>query len=226
LNDSRPASQPLGLTADEVLTTTRAVRRRLDLTRPVPRELIQEAVAVATQAPTGRNQQQWDFVFVDDPATKTDMANLWRAGLAQRNPYEQHGLPIPTRGSFTSAEWARIRSSLGYLIEHLHEVPVLMIPVVQVATRAELSTVHGQANSWGSVLPATWSFMLAARERGLGTCWTIGHLAYEREMADLLGLPFDTTVQVALTPVAYTIGNDFKPAPRVDARKFTHWNRW
>ena len=221
-----PSRQGLGLTADEVLTTTRAVRRRLDLTRPVPRQLIQEAVAVAAQAPTGRNQQNWDFVFVDDPATKAEMAGLWRAGLEQGNPYEQHGLPIPTRGSFASAEWRRIRGSLGHLIEHMHEVPVLMIPVVRVATRAELATVHGQANSWGSVLPATWSFMLAARERGLGTCWTIGHLAYEREMADLLGLPFDTTVQVALTPVAYTIGTDFKPAPRADDRNFSHWNSW
>lgn len=226
MNNSSPAHPNLGLTAEEVLTTTRAVRRRLDLTRPVPRELIQEAVAVATQAPTGRNQQQWDFVFVDDPTTKAAMADLWRAGLALGNPYEHHGLPIPTRGSFASAEWRRIRGSLGYLIEHLHEVPVLMIPVIRVPTRDELNTVHGQAHNWGSVLPATWSFMLAARERGLGTCWTIGHLAYEREMADLLGLPFETTVQVALTPVAYTIGTAFKPASRADSRNFTHWNRW
>ncbi|MBT0768667.1 nitroreductase family protein [Kineosporia sp. J2-2] len=220
------SSKTLGLTADEVLTTTRAVRRRLDLTRPVPRELIQEAVTVATQAPSGRNQQQWDFIFVDDPATKATMADLWRAGLALGNPYEHHGLSIPTRGSFASAEWRRIRSSLGYLLEHLQEVPVLMVPVVRVPTRAELRTVHGQAHNWGSVLPAVWSFMLAARERGLGTCWTIGHLAYEQEMADLLGLPFETTVQVALTPVAYTIGTDFKPASRADAAHFTHWNRW
>ncbi|WP_236789609.1 nitroreductase family protein [Amycolatopsis sp. GM8] len=224
--DSSPTSSALGLTADQVLTTTRAVRRRLDLTRPVPRELIQEAVTVATQAPSGRNQQQWDFVFVEDAATKVEMANLWRAGLAHGSPDEHHGLPLPTRGSFASAEWGRIRGSLGYLVEHLHEVPVLMIPVVRVASRAELRTVHGQAHNWGSVLPATWSFMLAARQRGLGTCWTIGHLAYEREMADLLGLPFDTTVQVALTPVAYTIGTDFKPAQRADSRTFTHWNRW
>jgi nitroreductase len=226
VNDGSATHRTLGLTADQVLTTTRAVRRRLDLTRPVPRELIQEAVTVATQAPSGRNQQQWDFVFVDDPATKAKMADLWRAGLAQGNPYEQHGLPIPTRGSFASAEWGRIRSSLGYLVEHLHEVPVLMVPVVRVATRAELRTVHGQANSWGSVLPAVWSFMLAARERGLGTCWTIGHLAYEQEMADLLGLPFETTVQVALSPVAYTLGTDFRAASRAGGRRFTHWNRW
>ena len=226
MNDGSLAYETLGLTADQVLTTTRAVRRRLDLTRPVPRELIQEAVKIATQAPTGRNQQQWDFVFVDDPATKAEMANLWRAGLSAGNPWEHHDLSIPTRGSFASAEWGRIRASLGSLIGQLQEVPVLMIPVVRVATRDELRTVHGQANSWGSVLPATWSFMLAARERGLGTCWTIGHLADEREMADLLGLPFDTTVQVALTPVAYTIGTDFKPGPRVNDRDFTHWNHW
>lgn len=225
MNDDS-ANPALGLTADEVLTTTRAVRRRLDLTRPVARELIQEAVEIATQAPSGRNQQQWDFVFVDDPATKRAMADLWRAGLATGNPYEQHGLPIPTRGSFRSAEWGRIQGSLGHLIEHLHEVPVLMIPVVRVATRAELRTVHGQANTWGSVLPAVWSFMLAARERGLGTCWTIGHLAYEREMADLLDIPYDTTVQVALTPVAHTIGTDFKSGPRVDDEHFSHWNGW
>jgi nitroreductase len=226
VDDSGAAFERLGLTADEVLTTTRAVRRRLDLDRPVPRELIQEAVTVATQAPTGRNQQHWDFVIVDDPAKKAAMADLWRAGLSLGNPYEHHGLEIPTRGSFASGEWRRIRGSLGYLFDRLQEVPVLMVPVVRIATRAELRTVHGQANSWGSVLPAVWSFMLAARERGLGTCWTIGHLAYEREMADLLGLPFDTTVQVALTPVAYTIGTSFKPASRVDSSNFIHWNRW
>lgn len=226
MNDSSLAYPALGLTADQVLTTTRAVRRRLDLARPVPRELIQEAVKIATQAPTGRNQQHWDFIFVDEPGTKRDMAGLWRAGLSAGAPDEHHALPIPTRRSFASPEWGRIRDSLGYLVEHLHEAPVLMIPVVRVASRAELSTVHGQAHSWGSVLPAVWSFMLAARERGLGTCWTIGHLAYEREMADLLGLPFNTTVQVALTPVAYTTGTDFKPAPRADDRNFTHWNRW
>ncbi|MDQ0381925.1 nitroreductase family protein [Amycolatopsis thermophila] len=220
------AFDTLGLTADEVLTTTRAVRRRLDLTRPVPRELIQEAVKVATQAPTGRNQQQWDFVFVDDPATKAEVADLWRAGLMAGSPDEHHGAPLPSRMSFASAEWGRIRGSLGHLVRHLHEVPVLMIPVVRVACREELATTRGQAHNWGSVLPAVWSFMLAARERGLGTAWTAGHLNYEREMADLLGIPFDTTVQVALIPIAYTIGTDFKPAPRADDRNFSHWNRW
>ena len=226
MNNSSQANQALGLTADEVLTTTRAVRRRLDLTRHVPRELIQEAVKVATQAPTGRNQQQWDFIFIDDPATKAKAADIWRAGLMAGAPDEHNSAPLPTRMSFSSSEWGRIRGSLGHLVQHLHEVPVLMIPVVRVARRAELDSIRGQAHNWGSVLPATWSFMLAARERGLGTAWTVAHLSFEREMADVLGLPFEQTVQVALTPIAYTIGTDFRPAARADGAAFSHWNRW
>ena len=226
MDNNSPAYPTLGLTADEVLTTTRAVRRRLDLTRPVPRKLLQEAVKVATQAPSGRNQQQWDFLFIDDPETKAKVADIWRAGLMTGAPDEHSSAPMPTRMSFVSSEWARIRGSLGYLVQHLHEVPVLMIPVVRVARRAEMSSTRGQAHNWGSVIPATWSFMLAARERGLGTAWTVAHLTYEREMAELLGIPFNNTVQVALTPIAYTVGTDFKPAPRADDRSFSHWNRW
>ncbi|MQY40754.1 hypothetical protein SRB17_87870 [Streptomyces sp. RB17] len=226
MNSSSSTHQTLGLGADEVLTTTRAVRKRLDLTRPVPRELIQEAVKIATQAPTGRNQQQWDFIFIDDPETKAKAADIWRAGLVAGAPDEHSSAPMPTRMSFASSEWARIRGSLGHLVQHLHEVPVLMIPVVRVARRAEFNSTRGQAHNWGSVIPATWSFMLAARERGLGTAWTVAHLTYEREMADLLGIPFNNTVQVALTPIAYTIGTDFKPAPRADDRSFSHWNHW
>ncbi|WP_371798157.1 nitroreductase family protein [Streptomyces sp. NBC_01707] len=141
-------------------------------------------------------------------------------------PDEHSSAPMPTRMSFASSEWARIRGSLGHLVQHLHEVPVLMIPVVRVARRAEFNSTRGQAHNWGSVIPATWSFMLAARERGLGTAWTVAHLTYEREMADLLGIPFNNTVQVALTPMAYTIGTDFKPAPRADGGSFSHWNHW
>ncbi|WP_063129811.1 nitroreductase family protein [Nocardia fusca] len=221
-----PFDSHLSLTADEVLTTTRAVRRRLDLTRPVPRELIEEAVKIAQQAPTGRNQQQWDFIFIEDPATKARVADIWRQGLQSRAP-DEHGMaPMPTRMSFGSSEWGKIRDSLGHLFWRLHEVPVLMIPVVRVAHRAEMTSTRGQAHNWGSVIPATWSFMLAARERGLGTAWTVGHLQYEREMADVLGIPYDNVVQVALTPIAYTIGTDFKPARKADPVSHIHWNRW
>ncbi|MER7694499.1 nitroreductase family protein [Streptomyces sp. NPDC097610] len=216
----------LGLSADEVLTTTRAVRRRLDYGRAVPREVIQECVRIASQAPTGRNRQQWDFVFVDDPSIKSEVARIWRAGLVAGEPGERRRSAVPTRMSFASPEWARIARSLGHLAERLHEVPVLVIPTLRVSERSELETVRGQAGNWGSVIPAFWSFMLAARERGLGTAWTTAHLTYEREMAAVLGLPYDTVVQVALSPVAYTLGSEFRPASRADDRDFTHWNHW
>lgn len=222
---SRPVFPPgLGLSAVEVLTTTRAVRRRLDLTRPVPREVIEECVRIAAQAPSGRNRQRWDFVFVEDAATRAAVADIWRRGLAA--PVAGIEGPQYSRMNFGSREWTRIRISLDHLAEHLHEVPLLLIPCLRVGSRAELSTVRGQAGAWGSVIPAFWSFMLAAREHGLGTAWTTCHLSYEREMAELLGLPYDTVVQVALTPVAYTIGTDFKPGPRAEPGAFVHWDRW
>jgi nitroreductase len=214
----------LGLSADEVLTTTRAVRRRLDPHRPVPRDVIDECVEIARQAASGRNRQRWDFVFVEDPATIAAVADLWRRGLAM--PAHDAAGPAFSRMSFGSTEWRRIAGSLDHLATHLHEMPLLLIPCVRVESRAELAGVRGQAGAWGSVVPAFWSFMLAARERGLGTAWTTSHLSYEREVADLLGIPFDTVVQAALTPVAYTVGTDFKPGPRAGAAAFAHWDRW
>lgn len=216
----------LGLTADEVLTTTRAVRKRLDYSRPVPRHVIEGAVAVAAQAPSGRNRQHWDFVFVEDPDRKEQVARIWRAGLAAGVPNAPAEEPTSSRMRLDSPEWLRIRDSLGHLAAHLHEMPMLMIPTLRVGSRDELTSIRGQAGGWGSVIPAFWSFMLAARERGVGTAWTTAHLTYEREMADLLGLPFDEVVQVALTPIAYTIGTDFQPARRAPAKEFIHWDRW
>lgn len=213
----------LGLSADDVLTTTRAVRRRLDLSRPVPREVIGDCVRIATQAPSGRNRQRWDFVIVDDPALRAKVADVWRKGLIAPT-----GVP-PTAGSRTplaGSGWDRITLSVDRLAGIMHEVPALLIAGVRVDGRDELTTVRGQAGAWGSVLPALWSFMLAARERGIGTAWTTCHLSYEQEMADVLGIPYDQVVQAALTPVAYTVGTSFRPAPRADPTGFIHWNSW
>lgn len=214
----------LELSADEVLTTTRAVRKRLDLSRPVEQEVIEDCMRVAIQAPSGRNRQQWDFIFVRDRGLRAQVADIWRRGLV--SGYGAGEGPVPTRMDFGSDEWARIGSSLDHLATHLHEVPLLLIPCLRISDRSILDDIRGQAGSWGSVLPAFWSFMLAARERGIGTAWTTAHLSYEEEMADLLGIPFYTVVQGGLTPVAYTIGTDFKPGPRADAAAFTHWDRW
>jgi nitroreductase len=165
-SDQHDEQQPhrLGLSADEVLTTTRAVRKRLDLQRPVPREVIEDCVRVAVQAPSGRNQQAFDFVFVKDPDTRAAVAQLWRRGLVSPVGSGASG-PEPTRMRFDSDEWNRIASSLDTLTQHLHEVPVLLIPCLRVGDRAELQTIRGQAGAWGSVMPAFWSFMLRGRPR-------------------------------------------------------------
>lgn len=221
--DLRP-SWNLGLTADEVLTTTRAVRLRLDASRPVEQDVIEDCMRVAIQAPSGRNRQQWDFIFVRDASLRAEVADIWRRGLV--SGYGATSGPVPTRMELGSQEWNRIASSLDHLATHLHEVPLLLIPCLRVSDRSILDDIRGQAGNWGSVLPAFWSFMLAARERGLGTAWTTAHLSYEKEMAELLDIRFDTVVQGGLTPVAYTLGTTFKPGPRADARDFTHWDRW
>jgi nitroreductase len=197
---------------DHLLTTTRAVRKRLDLERPVPRELILECLEIAIQAPTGGNTQRWRWVIVDDPDKKLALADMYRAGWgpyleSQKKVREQQGLPAETA----------VSSSADYLADHFHEAPALLIPCL-------LDRGDGPGY-WGSVIPATWSFMLAARSRGLGTALTTIHLMKEREAAELLGIP-DTVSQAALIPIAYYTGDDFKPAKRRPAAEITYWNEW
>ena len=207
----------LGLTADEVLTTTRSVRKRLDLTTPVERDVIVECIEIAHQAPTGSNTQGWRWMIVDDPDKKMAIADFYRGNFY---PYVND----PNRPQ-TNAQGDRIRDSAHYLADHFHEVPALVIPLI--AGRLDTgTTTFTQASAWGSILPAVWSFMLALRERGLGSAWTTLHLPNEREVADLLGIPFDQYTQAGLFPVAYTIGTDFKVADRVPAEKFIRWNSW
>lgn len=205
----------LPLTADELLSTTRAVRRRLDLKRPVEREVLEECLRLAQQAPTGGFAQNWHFVVVTDPELRGGLGELWRRSgeryLARRPPSG-------------SAVADRIVASVRHLLEHIHEVPVHLIPCVEGRTDGKPG--WQQAGRWGSVMPAAWSFMLAARARGLGTAWTTFHLAFEREAADLLGIPYDEVMQAALIPVAYSLGTDFKPAPRRPLDTMVHWDRW
>ncbi len=207
----------LDLTPDELLTTTRAVRKRLDLERPVEREVLEECLALAQQAPTGSYAQDWSFVVVTDPDLRAGLADLWRQGgekyLARvDNPTEVPGM------------MGRVLGGVFHLRDHLHEVPVHVIPCI--SGRTDGKSVFAQASKWGSIMPAAWSFMLAARSRGLGTVWTTFHLAHEREAAELLGIPYDEVMQAALIPVAYTKGTDFKPAVRAPLETMVHWDRW
>ena len=209
-------------TVDHLLTTTRSVRKRLDFGRPVPPALVQECIDIALQAPTGSNAQGWSFVVVTDPTKRKALADLYRQAFQfyVENPdfratYEPQDL--------RAKQMPRILDSATYLAEHLHEAPVHVIPCIQ--GRVEQAGVIGQASVYGSILPAAWSFMLAARSRGLGSAWTTLHLIAEKEAAKLLGIPDDVT-QTALLPVAYFTGKDFKPANRVDPRSVTHWDAW
>lgn len=202
-------------TVDHLLTTTRSVRKRLDLARPVEPEVIERCLELAIQAPSGSDRQKWHFVVITDPALRLGIAELYRrsfnkyilAGQSQRN---------------TEAR-SPLEDSAIYLSEHFHEVPVLVLFCYE--GRVERSSLASQAGVYGSILPAAWSFMLALRARGLGSAWTTLHLHYEKEAAELLGIPPELT-QAALLPVAYYTGDDFRPAKRTPARERTYWNTW
>ncbi len=209
----------LALTPDDLLTTTRAVRRRLDLTRPVEREVIEECITVAQQAPSASNSQSWHFVVVTDSAKKVAVAKLYRKGSEPY--YTQFGTVTDPK---IQAERMRMKASGIYLVEHMHEVPVQVIPCIK--GRVEGMSAQAQAATWGSILPATWSFMLALRARGLGSAFTTFHLSSEEEVARLLGIPFKEVTQAALIPVAYTKGTEFNPGPRLPVSTMIHWNSW
>jgi nitroreductase len=210
------------MTPDELLTTTRAVRKRLDLARPVPRSLLLECMDVALQAPTGSNRQGWHFVFVESPEKKSALADLYRQGY---DPYAAAPSPTYASGDPRAERMSAVRSSSQYLRDHFHEVPVLLVPV-QEGRLPPGADAFWQASYWGSLLPAVWSFMLAARLRGLGSAWTTLHLPHEQEAASVLGIPYDRFTQGGLMPVAYYTGDSFRPASRVPASEIVHWDQW
>ena len=216
----------LDLTPHEVLTTTRAVRKRLDLQRPVPAELIRECVATALQAPSGSNNLTMQFVVVTDAEKRAAIGEVYRQCYEIYKGLD--GVYVGSIAKPTEAEQAqqqRVQSSADFLGEHMGEAPVLVIPC-NAGGRVDGAPALVAAASLGNVLPATWSFMLAARARGLGTAWTTLHLMKEREVADIVGIPFEQVQQVCLTPLAFTVGTDFRPALRPDPETIIHWDTW
>jgi nitroreductase len=210
-------------TVDKLLTTTRSVRKRLDLSRPVEPEIIEECLEIAIQAPTGGNSQGWHFVVVSDAGKRARIGELYRESFTiYAQSVQEQGA---TRGQGEQYEEQRMRvvKSAVHLAKHMGEVPLMIIPCIH--GRVEKMGQMAQAGLYGSILPATWSLMLALRARGLGAAWTTLHLRYEKEIAALLGIP-DHVTQAALLPVAYFTGEDFRPARRTPARELTSWDIW
>jgi len=212
------SSAPFDLAeTDRLLSTTRAVRRRLDLHRPVERDVILDCIRLSQQAPTASNTQKWRWMVVMDEKKRAGIAEIYGRGkqfLSQARADIDAG-DAQTHRVYDSAEW---------LLDHLHEVPCLVIPCIE--GRLPAGSPNGMAAAvYGSIFPAMWSFQLALRSRGLGSALTTIHLFFEEEVAKLLEIPEDV-MQVALLPVGYTKGTDFKVARRPSPETITSFDAW
>jgi nitroreductase len=209
----------LDLNPDQLLSTTRAVRKRLDFARPVPGSVIRECVAMALQAPSGSNVVTMRFVVVRDEKKRRAIGGIYREVYARYKASPSYP-GRPSGDAERDLAQQRVASSADYLGEHMGEAPVLVLGCNEGIDRT--SALAGL----GNILPAMWSFMLAARARGLGTAWTSMHQSREQDVADILGIPYGTVAQAVLTPLAYTKGTNFQPAARPDPDVVIHWDDW
>lgn len=214
----------LALTPDELLTTTRTVRKRLDFGRPVPRHLIEDCIEIALQAPTGSMKQNWHWIVIGDPGVKAAVAAVYRDSY-QRSTGSRRGTLAHDGADPRAERLPKVIESSDYLADNMARAPWLVIAAGTGRVPGS-PTVPEQSRFWGSVLPAMWSFMLAARARGLGCAWTTEHLKREEEIAEILGIPYPEVTQYGLFPVAYSIGTDFKKASRLPGAEITHWDAW
>jgi nitroreductase len=226
--EERMPHPQLGLSNDELLSTTRAVRKRLDLDREVPVDVLKECLELAVQAPSGSNAQGWQFVFVTDAEKKARIGELYAQAFSvyRDMPFAIHKLHADSDDAKLKASQTRSTASAEFLSENMGRVPAMLIPCIAGRTDAPGMNAMAATSQLGSVIPAAWSFMLAARARGLGTAWTTLHLMHEKEVADLLGIPFDAYMQVALIAIGYTKGTEFKPAYRPPVETVMHLNTW
>jgi nitroreductase len=195
----------LELGPDELLTTTRSVRRRLDFDRRPDRKLVEQCLEIAFQAPNGSNLNSWHWIVLDDRGLIGEAARIYNSGLAdyiaslgERQGERYVGASIP--------RFSELSESVDHLRENMHRAPVLLLPLL--AGRTQGVGLFHEASLWGS------------------SAWTTGHLPREKEMAELLGVPMDRYQQVGLFPVAYTLGTDFRPAWRRPVEEVVSWNRF
>ena len=216
----------LPLDADQLLTTTRAVRKRLDFSRTVEDSVIRECVEVAMQSPSGSNNMTMQFVVVRDEAKRKAIGEVYRQCYEIYRSLDGIYIGSIDKGDVAeNAQQSRSASSADFLGERMGYAPALIL-ACNAGSRVEGAPAMMAASMMGNVLPAMWSFMLAARARGLGTAWTTVHLMMEQQVADIVGIPFDTVQQACLSPLAYTVGTDFKPAVRPAADSIIHWDTW
>ena len=215
----------LNLSVDEVLATTRAVRKRLDFEKPVEPEIIKECLEAAIQSPTGSNAQSWQWLVVTDPEQRAALAELYKQGWELYTQMEGN-VETAYKGADDEriSQQTRVLDSATYLAQNFEKVPVMMIPILP--GRFEGLPSMASAAMLGSILPGAWSFMLAARERGLGTAWTTIHLMFEEQAAEVLGIDYQSYTQCALITCGYSKGTDFKPAKRPPLETVLHWDRW
>ena len=211
----------LDLTFDEILTTTRAVRKRLDVTRKVPRALLEECLELAIQAPNGSNKNLWRWIIIDDPDMVAKLGNEYRAAMGILQSGQQTSQFSDTSDSHQEA---KLLESAYALADKIGEMPALLVPLMP--GRAEGKSVVEQTAMWGSIVQAVWSFMLALRSRGLGSCWATVTSRREKEIAALLGIPYEGYTQVGMFPIAYTVGTDFKKAWRKPVAEVLSYNRF
>ncbi len=202
---------------DYILETTRSVRRRLDLTRPVNHDTVMECLNIALQAPTAGNAQGWKWLIVTDASKKAKIGEYYKRSFKSY----ARGERIPGRGSQDPDQQKKVYDSAAYLADHMGEVPMMIFACIH--GRPTNSAVA--AGLYGSIIPAAWSLMLALRARGIGAAWTTLHLAHEKECNKILGIPDNVTTAVLL-PVAYFTGATFKKAKRIPARELTYWESW
>lgn len=218
-------------TVDHLLTTTRTVRKRLDLDRPVERDVLLECLRLAVQAPTGSNLQSWRWVVVTDEELRAKVGDVYSRAIAPYNAFWDQSIdPGDTK-------LRKVVDSSMFLEKIIAKVPAHVIPCALGTTGQSEGFFEGlgyggdalrnlvASGFYGSIWPAVWSLMLALRSRGLGSALTTMHLALEREMGELLGIP-DTVTQVGLIPVAYYTGDDFRRAQRRPPEEITYWNGW
>jgi nitroreductase len=211
----------LNLTVDEVLTTTRAVRKRLDVSKPVPRAVLEECLDLALQAPNGSNRNDWRWIIVDDPGMIAKLAQEYRTAMGVLHSGEK---PSPMYPKGETPREDKLLESAYALAEKLDRMPALLIPLMP--GRPDGKSVIEQAAMWGSIVQAVWSFFLALRERGLGSVWATVATRREKEIAELLGIPYDHYTQVGMFPIAYTIGTDFKKAWRKPVSEVLTYNHF